>query len=405
MPTMPAKHEVVAASGGHSSSAYRKTSASSRRVALPKHPSFYCPGPLRTPARDNCRKNKRTVQVGVRAAATGRSYQSFTSPNTGIPTLAYEIEAGMFVEWSPTSPRHVQPPPTVVLAHGIMGSKRNLKSLARRIVEVHPNWQVLLVDLRNHGSSAGLPWPGPHTVDSAAADVMRLLSNLKLFPRVIIGHSFGGKVVLAMSRQFCKGKTKLPRPVQVWVLDALPGDIRSEPSPDHPKRLINTLKEVPMPLTNRRILLDILAEKGFSDAVAQWVCTNLRPSSHNRSLMQWTFDLNGIAEMYDSYEATDLWPIITDRPTGLDIDFVRAEKSTFRWAGSEQEVLEGHNCGVYTLLDAGHWVHHDNLDGLIDILRDTMVSHDAMISFARNSMSMDLDDDPPPPPRPLPSLA
>lgn len=40
------------------------------------------------------------------------------------------------VEWSPGSPRHVQPPPTVVLAHGIMGSKRNLKSLAKRIVEV-----------------------------------------------------------------------------------------------------------------------------------------------------------------------------------------------------------------------------------------------------------------------------
>mmetsp|Transcript_48377 Transcript_48377/g.122134 ORF Transcript_48377/g.122134 Transcript_48377/m.122134 type:complete len:401 (+) Transcript_48377:213-1415(+) len=368
---------------------------SSRRAGLPALP------PSKERPASGCsslrqlrpRGGRLQLQRQVRAAATGWASQSAGQSSSygsqELPTLAYEIEAGSFVEWSPGSPRHVQPPPTVVLAHGIMGSKRNLKSLAKRIVEVHPNWQVLLVDLRNHGSSAGLPWPGPHTVDAAAADVMRLLSILKIFPRVIIGHSFGGKVVLAMSQQFCQGKTKLPRPVQVWVLDALPGDIRSEPSPDHPKRLIEELKEVPMPLTNRKILLSYLAEKGFSASVAQWVATNLRPTSHNRSLLQWTFDLNGIAEMYDSYEESDLWPIITNRPAGLDIDFVRAEKSTFRWAGPEQKVIENHNCGVYTLLDAGHWVHHDNLDGLIDILRDTMVTHDHMMVYARHSMDLD----------------
>uniref|UniRef100_A0A061SE42 AB hydrolase-1 domain-containing protein n=1 Tax=Tetraselmis sp. GSL018 TaxID=582737 RepID=A0A061SE42_9CHLO len=319
----------------------------------------------------------------IRATAAPVEVGSHVQRTFSLPTLAHEIVAGSQVTWAPSSSRAEQPPPTAVLVHGIMGSKRNLQSLARRLVEVFPSWQVLLVDLRNHGGSANLPWPEPSTVEAAAADVLRLLSQLKLFPRLLIGHSFGGKVVLSMAQQFCAGKSRLPRPAQVWVLDALPGDIRSEDSPDHPKRLINKLREVPMPLRSRKTLLEFLAAQGFSDTVAQWVATNLRPTTHNRSLLNWTFDIEGIAQMYESYEQTNLWPIIMERPAGLDIDFVRAEKSTFRWAGPEQEVLESYNCGVYTLLDAGHWVHHDNLNGLVDILRDSIVTHDIMASVDR----------------------
>ena len=80
---------------------------------------------------------------------------------------------------------------------------------------------------RNHGEAAQL-YPraeGPHTVDQSAADILALLSRLKLFPNVLIGHSFGGKVVLSMARQFAErapvsgGRTRLPRRVDVWVLD------------------------------------------------------------------------------------------------------------------------------------------------------------------------------------------
>lgn len=61
--------------------------------------------------------------------------------------------------------------------------------------QAFPSWQVLLVDLRCHGESARLPTrpDGPHNLNSAAGDVLRLLGRLKLFPEVLIGHSFGGK--------------------------------------------------------------------------------------------------------------------------------------------------------------------------------------------------------------------
>lgn len=79
-----------------------------------------------------------------------------------------------------------------------------------------PSWQVLLVDIRCHGESAKLPTPaGPHGVESSAKDILQLLSQLKLFPEVLIGHSFGGKVVLSMGEQFGASGNRLPRPVQV----------------------------------------------------------------------------------------------------------------------------------------------------------------------------------------------
>jgi pimeloyl-ACP methyl ester carboxylesterase len=51
-------------------------------------------------------------------------------------------------------------------------------------VQAFPSWQVVLVDLRCHGESARLPTrpDGPHDLDSAAGDVLRLLGRLKLFP-------------------------------------------------------------------------------------------------------------------------------------------------------------------------------------------------------------------------------
>ena len=52
-------------------------------------------------------------------------------------------------------------------------------------------------------------------MESAAADVLELLRHLRLFPEVLIGHSFGGKVVMSMADQFGRIGPRLPRPVQV----------------------------------------------------------------------------------------------------------------------------------------------------------------------------------------------
>ena len=83
-------------------------------------------------------------------------------------------------------------------------------------VQAFPSWQVLLADLRCHGQSAHMgPGMPNNSVESAAADVLELLRHLRLFPEILIGHSFGGKVIMSMADQFGRIGPRLPRPVQV----------------------------------------------------------------------------------------------------------------------------------------------------------------------------------------------
>jgi len=254
-----------------------------------------------------------------------------------------------------------------VLCHGILGSRRNLLSFAKRLAVEFPTWQFLLVDLRCHGQTSAMDEKpaGAHTVDAAAQDVVDVLNHLKIYPIMLMGHSFGGKVVMSMVRQ--SGRV-LPRPVQVWVLDTIPGDVWTD-GVDHPKDTIQFVRSLPTPLPSRKHLVDELTGAGFTVEGAQWMGTNLKPVRGSPSGgLEWTFDLDGIADMYSSYEVTNLWPMLETRPKGCTVDFVRAERSAFVWTDEDAERLTELGARVHLLQDSSHWVHIDNPDGLLEIL-------------------------------------
>ncbi|XP_047977699.1 putative esterase/lipase HI_0193 [Salvia hispanica] len=292
--------------------------------------------------------------------------------------LAYDLVQGAEVRWSYILDRTAPEPPTAVLLHGILGSRKNWGTFARRLAKEFPKWQFLLVDLRCHGDSASLKNRGPHNVASAARDVLKLLGAMKLTPRVLVGHSFGGKVSLSMVDQVPK---PLARPVRVWVLDSTPGKVRAgADGDDHPAELISFLRTLPKEVSSKQDVVDALLDHGFSKDVAQWVVTNLRKMKINGAStpsLSWAFDLNGISEMYQSYEDTNLWKLVEDVPRGVHINFLKAERSLHRWAledlhrihvAEEQAVEEGGGVEMHLLEDAGHWVHADNPDGLFRIL-------------------------------------
>jgi pimeloyl-ACP methyl ester carboxylesterase len=357
-----------------------------------------CPAPLparggaapaprrRRPARRAALRTLDVAQLDAPPATSPppRPATSAAPPPSALPLLAHEMVQGALVRYGGATA--AARAPTAVLVHGVLGSRRNLASFARRLVEGFPSWQVLLLDLRCHGESAaatrGGALPGPHGVEAAAGDALRLLRHLKLFPEVLVGHSFGGKVVMSMAHQFgaqssgagggsagAANRRALPRPVRVWVLDALPGEVRSGEmgaTADRPADLLDALRAAPTPLPSRAALAARLARAGFSGAVAAWAATNLEPDG--AGAWDWALDLEGAAEMYRSYERADLWPLLAAPAQGVGVSFVKAERSTFRWGGADEARIRALGHEVVELKNSGHWVHADNPDGLFDLL-------------------------------------
>ena len=78
---------------------------------------------------------------------------------------------------------------------------------------------------------------------------------------------------MSMAQQFGRA---LPRPVQVWVLDALPGKVSGDVNGnDHPRHVIRALQDIPLPISSKAEVTERLLRKGGSvgrhERVHVWV--------------------------------------------------------------------------------------------------------------------------------------
>lgn len=85
------------------------------------------------------------------------------------------------------------PGTTLVIAHGLFGSARNWRSLARKWALDRP---VIALDMRNHGES---PHFDTHDYPALAADLAETISHLSGGAVDVLGHSMGGKSAMWMA--------------------------------------------------------------------------------------------------------------------------------------------------------------------------------------------------------------
>src|SRR5262245_44043816 len=185
----------------------------------------------------------------------------------------------------------------MLVLHGLLGSRTNLRSLARRLAAACPAWGFVLPDLRMHGQSQGAP--PPHTIAAAAEDLARLAAWLGLPIEGIIGHSLGGKVALAY---LARSGVDLR---EAWVLDASPGKRRDRGG--LVEGVVQMLREVPEVLPSRERFLEIVATHGYPPAIGEWVAMNVR---RDNGAFRLRLDLDAIGALLDDHRDTDLWPVI-----------------------------------------------------------------------------------------------
>jgi esterase len=249
----------------------------------------------------------------------------------------------------------------ILFLHGIYGSGRNWGTIARRVVQVRPEWGAMLVDLREHGGSRG--FDRPHTLEAAARDLVALRDTLGIAVRGVLGHSFGGKVALAYAREGGRGLE------QVWVVDSTPDAM---PPRGTSWETLAILRRLPSFFGSRQAAVHALEAEGVATGVAQWLATNLEPADGG---FRWRLDLDAMEELLLDFFRTDLWDVVENPPPDTVLHFVKAEDSDILSPAVCARIEEaGRRSGRVFLhrLPGGHWLNADNPAGMVALLSERL---------------------------------
>lgn len=224
----------------------------------------------------------------------------------------------------------------VVLVHGLMGNGRNLQPLARALSD---RFRVLTPDLRNHGRS-------PHSpvmdYPSLAADLIALLDQYRIEKASLIGHSLGGKAVMAAT---------LLHPERTDRLVSL--DMAPVPYADFLVGLLDTLQQLPLDgVTSRGQAEKWLADQGVADSrLRAFLLQNLERTDNG---FRWRVNLDAIRRQRQTLtgfpESASPWP----------------GPALFLHGANSNYVLPEHHEAIRALFPAaeieaipaaGHWLH------------------------------------------------
>jgi esterase len=240
--------------------------------------------------------------------------------------------------------QHDDAPRGLVMLHGIYGRGRNWQGIARSIVAARPDCACWLVDLPYHGQSG----PGSHgdTIQGLAEDVTDWLSANAITPTGVLGHSYGGKVALALS-----GHAR-ERLLQVWVIDSTP-EVKA-PS-GSAWDMLRVVRSLPDRFSTREEAQRALMANGYDLPVAQWMGTNLVRDGEG---FRWQLDFDVMERLLLDFFSTDMWGAV-EQPSPLhQIHIVKASQSNAISPGAVARIEKATGPHVHLHhRDGGHWIH------------------------------------------------
>lgn len=232
----------------------------------------------------------------------------------------------------------------VVLLHGLFGNLDNLSALGR---ELQQEATVVQVDLRNHGLSPHSP---QMNYPAMAQDVLVLLDKLKIEKVIIIGHSMGGKVAMAMTAIAAQRIDKL------IVVDIAPVSYQIR---RHDTIFAALNAVIDAGVTQRQqatqIMRGIMIEQ---EAVIQF----LLKSFHNGI---WRFNLPVLINQYENiigWQSVPVWP--------HPVLFVRGELSPYIQNDySDAIARQFPQARAHVIAGCGHWVHAEKPAAVLRTIR------------------------------------
>eukprot|EP00602_Paraphysomonas_sp_CaronLab_P001876 CAMPEP_0185018958 /NCGR_PEP_ID=MMETSP1103-20130426/1610_1 /TAXON_ID=36769 /ORGANISM="Paraphysomonas bandaiensis, Strain Caron Lab Isolate" /LENGTH=249 /DNA_ID=CAMNT_0027549013 /DNA_START=227 /DNA_END=976 /DNA_ORIENTATION=- len=246
-----------------------------------------------------------------------------------------------------------------------------MRTPAKEFLARNPSYSCVSVDLRGHGMSHDME--GENSIDQCARDLHNLFHHLNIeAPDFLCAHSLGGKVALKYL-DFVH-ENDLSFPTNTWILDSLPGTYDfSDLKPDSQSvsYVIRCLDQIPVPFESRKWALGKLLQLGVATPIAQWLCTSVVDTPNGS---KWAFNIDAVKSIFKDFCVVDMWPFVEQYDGNATIHFVRAGRQK-KWT---PEVLArfnslpqyNRNIMVHTMPNAGHWLHSEDLSGLLKIIQE-----------------------------------
>jgi pimeloyl-ACP methyl ester carboxylesterase len=252
-----------------------------------------------------------------------------------------------------------EPDHALVMLHGIYGRGRNWQAIAKGVVGERQEYGCWLVDLPHHGASP----PAIHgdTVAGLAHDVREWLDAEGVAPNAILGHSYGGKVALAMAAQWPGAR------LQVWVIDSTP-EVKT-PS-GSAWGMLEIIRALPPRFESRDQAVQALVQHGYAPGVGQWMATNLVREGRG---FVWALDFEAMERLLRDFFATDLWNVIESPAPEHDIHIIKAsESSAISTAAVVRiEAASGDRVHLHHR-SGGHWIHAESPQVITELLIGTL---------------------------------
>jgi esterase len=254
--------------------------------------------------------------------------------------------------------------PPLFILHGLYGSSDNWVTIARALSE---RFSVYLPDQRNHGQS---PHCDRHDYESMSQDLFELTRELKINKLFLAGHSMGGKVAVNFAM-------KWPEMINALIIIDISPFRTSDPERkfylEHMHILESILSTDLSKIASRTEADATLGKKIESEKIRSFILKNLQRTTEGA----FTWKMN-VKSLYDNLnKIVDGLPIPTretESVTGFPVTFIKGEDSEYLQTKDLVSILKLFpGAEIITVKNAGHWVHAERPDAIIEILLNQLI--------------------------------
>jgi pimeloyl-ACP methyl ester carboxylesterase len=277
----------------------------------------------------------------------------------------------------------------IVYLHGLLGNNRNLQTFANQVCR-QTSRSGYLVDVRGHGKSKNVQYSAESQSQSTANITTSIMSKCayELYNTLqqagviandssaysIGGHSLGGRIALEYAAKSAltlpDASTIIqPPPSSIWLLDTVPG--MANKSVENVLNIAGDIELQSRPFKKAELITYLTTDRQLDKPTAQWLA-----SSYNSQQHMFSFDLQMAHEFVQALQQQDFMGLLEQilEQGDTQVNIVKAGKNTGWQETNSWPVLEDmesqySQLGLHVLPKAGHWVHIDDLPGLLEIMK------------------------------------